>query len=353
MKEKMKNKIIEWFQKNYPHYYAQMKVCYHEHSCGNKNPYHLENDVWTHTTMVMNEIKSENINLIFAALLHDLGKTVTRYEKETKVSFRGHENVSMYMSIDILKKAQQEFDIDSLTILKLIAWHGELWTKNDNEESFKDTLKNIDLKYGSDYEFYKLLLEFVKADAFGRTMESEYEVLRLEEQFTFLENYTPYNSDIYIQEKEKVVYCLIGMSGSGKSTFVENLQKKEFHSIISVDKYLEKGKLGYNFIDYDKKVKDAHNQSLVEIKEVIQKRENCIIDMTNLTKESRRKKLSQFPSTTYKKIGIVFLNGEENLMVNLKKRKDKTIPKDVLEKQMATFELPGMDEFHSCEYKLF
>jgi gluconate kinase len=74
--------------------------------------------------------------------------------------------------------------------------------------------------------------------------------------------------------------------------------------------------------------------------------------MTNFTKKTRRKKLSQFQSNRYKKIRIIFLNGLENIEENLKKRKNKKIPDEVLEKQIKGFELPGMDEFDEIHYCL-
>lgn len=347
----METQILEWFKTNQKELYNFMQNCSHHHSNGNQNPFHLEGSVWTHTTMVLDKVNKENINLIFAAILHDVGKVFTRYEKETKVSFRGHENASMYKSIDILKEASKTFDIDVLKILKIVAWHGDLWTKRDNLIEENEHKKNIDLKYGNDYDLYKELLNFVKADVYGRNVLDEYEILRIEDEFKFLDNYIPYDSTKFTKEKKSKVYCLIGLSGSGKSTWLKN-KKFENFNIISVDKYLEKGKLNYNSVDYEKKIKKAHDQTLVEIKDTIIKEKNCIIDMTNLTKETRRKKLSQFPSTKYEKIGIVFLNGEKEIEKNLSKRTDKKIPIEVLKKQLNSFELPGMDEFDVIEYIL-
>lgn len=345
----MKNKILNWFEKFYPNIINDMKNTNHNHSNGSINPYHAEGDVWKHTLMVYDLIIDENVNTLFAALLHDLGKTHTRYEKnDGKVSFRNHENVSMYYSIDILKNAKKDFkDLDLLTTLKLIAWHGTLWNHLKNIDN--EFLNNINLKYGNDIPFFKSLISFVEADYYGRLLLNNDECKEKNDIFNFLYNYIPFNKLQYKEKRNLDVVVLIGLSGSGKSTLIEK-HYKDFE-IISVDKFLEKGKLNYNMIDYNKNVIKAYNQSLLDMKEYINNKKNVVIDMTNLTIESRRKRLSNFPSTQYNKKAIVFLNGLNNLTLNLNKRKSfKNIDFDIIKNQISNFELPNFDEFDNIEY---
>lgn len=343
----MKTDVLKWFMKKYPHILLDLERTDHHHSNGSLNPYHLEGDCLTHMMMVYNLIEGENPNLYFAALLHDLGKIDTRHEKDSgRVSFRGHENVSTVKAIDILKEAKEEFNIDIVQILQMIAWHGELWTKRDvNRQEY---LKKINDKFGFDLNFYNDFVHFVKADAFGRIMKDEDEVLNIMEQMDFLENYIPFNSSEFFRHTPtKEVICLVGISGSGKSTWVKD---NPGYRIVSVDNYLNKGKLDYNSVDYNKNIKKAHDNSIRDIKDIVQREESAIIDMTNLTKETRRKKLSLFPTTKYKKIAVVFLNGEKSIASNLKKRPEKTIPASVIERQFKEFEMPGYDEFSEIKY---
>mgnify|MGYP000550010187 FL=1 len=84
--------------------------------------------------------------------------------------------------------------------------------------------------------------------------------------------------------------------------------------------------------------------------EAIKKDKNVIIDMTNLDKENRRRKLSKFPSSKYHKKAIVFLNGMNEIKSNLLKREDKKIPESVIFEQMLNFELPNYDEFDEIQF---
>ena len=123
--------LIQWFEKNFSDLVKLMQETTHLHSQSNYHPYHQEGDVWTHTGMVCEQDEGcGNIDIEMAKLLHDIGKPFTRNEKNgsEKVSFFGHENLSMWMAIDILKKFKEDFpesSIDIVKVLKLIAWHSD------------------------------------------------------------------------------------------------------------------------------------------------------------------------------------------------------------------------------------
>lgn len=225
--------------------------------------------------------------------------------------------------------------------------HGTLWNHLKNIDN--EFLNNINLKYGNDIPFFKSLISFVEVDYYGRLLLNNDECKEKNDIFNFLYNYIPFNKLQYKEKRNLDVVVLIGLSGSGKSTLIEK-HYKDFE-IISVDKFLEKGKLNYNMIDYNKNVIKAYNQSLLDMKEYINNKKNVVIDMTNLTIESRRKRLSNFPSTQYNKKAIVFLNGLNNLTLNLNKRKYfKNIDFDIIKNQISNFELPNFDEFDNIEY---
>jgi poly(A) polymerase len=89
--------------------------------------FHPEGDVWQHTLIMMGILtaeKSPNTNLILAwgALLHDVGKPVTRTENESGVHFYGHVQEGEKIADEILQRfrfsrAQRE------TVLALIHYH--------------------------------------------------------------------------------------------------------------------------------------------------------------------------------------------------------------------------------------
>lgn len=346
----MKANILQWFCSKYPSLVEQMKASDHAHSNGNPSPHHMEGSVWIHTMMVFDRQEIKSNDFCFAALLHDIGKVDARREnKNGRVYFRGHANISMVKSIDVLNAAEKEFLIDKLLVLRLIAWHGELWSKSDDDRTEQNRM--INHRFGFDLYFYSLLVRFTKADALGRIIKEEMEILRIEREFEYLENYLPWNPHDFLQHKpEKELVVLIGVSGSGKSTWLNNNSELKGHTLISVDQNLSRGKLSYNNVDYKKNIDKAFKQTIVDIKGAVKNGENVVLDMTNLSREMRGTKLSMFPSTVYRRHAVIFLPGMHKVQTQLKKRIGKSVPEEVIQKQMASFELPTLEEFHSMEH---
>jgi poly(A) polymerase len=89
--------------------------------------FHPEGDVWQHTLMMLELLPkdgeiSENLCLVWGALLHDVGKAVTRSEDENGVHFYGHVKQGEEIADDIMQRlkfsrAQRE------TVLNLIHCH--------------------------------------------------------------------------------------------------------------------------------------------------------------------------------------------------------------------------------------
>ena len=345
----IKKNVINWFETHYSDLHNQMVVCNHTHTSGRPNPYHLENGVWTHTMMVMDLAKND-INHIFAALLHDIGKISTRHEKDNgRVAFRYHENVSMFKSIDILNHAKTEFNVDILLALKLIAWHGSLWSRN--RIPISESFKTIDACYGHQPEFLKELIEFVQADAYGRDYDKavQQELDFLDEQFGYLDMYIPYNTQTYKPHRNRDAVFLIGVSGSGKSTYLEKNPMDDC-AVISVDNFFYDKKMGYDSVNYEKNIKKAHDASVQDLLQAVESRKNIVVDMTNLSAETRGKKLVKIPTTQYNHKAVVFLKGENLTAENMKKRDHKQLTSEIISKQITQFELPNYDEFDEIQY---
>lgn len=344
----MKALAKNWFMTNYPELHRQMVSCLHYHSNGTPNPFHLENDVWTHTGMVL-DLCNDDINHIFAALLHDIGKVDTRYEKSSgRVSFYDHENVSMVKSIDILKEASKTFDLNILLILQLIAWHGTLWNKSPVFEK----IPTLNLQYGHQPELLRELISFVEADAYGREFanEANNELNILDDQFAHLNQFIPFNKQEFRKKRDLQAIFMVGISGSGKSTWVSRHLNPTDFVTVSVDNYFYSKGGDYDKIDYKSHIKNAHDQSIKDLLDAVQQRRNVLVDMTNLTKDQRRKKLVKIPSTQYTTRAVVFLTGEKEIYSNLKKRDHRQLSPEIIAKQIAQFELPNFDEFDQIDY---
>lgn len=356
--------IISWFQMTFPELSKQMHSVSHHYDDQTLNPYHLEGSIWSHTMMVCLQAKNlapDNDIVRWSTLLHDIGKpTAMRLNHDTKkTSFHGHEGLSAFMTIDILNKTDIDID-DKIMIHKLIAMHGELFRFVGLDGKIKADILNT-------FEGEKTLLGHLSyqtvADSSGRFLESG--------RGDNIDSHLPNNlQDIVSQLTDGVfpqidnstpkLTMLVGPPCSGKSTWVENNANNKT-MVISRDALVESAgvKHGMNYTDMFKFLninKDiAHN----EVDNVLTymmntARKACmdvVIDMTSMSKKSRRKWLSAF--SKYDKTAIVFLTGLEELKRRNTVRSEtgKYIPLQVMEDMCIKYSLPTYAEgFNSVEY---
>ncbi len=154
------------------------------------------------------------------------------------------------------------------------------------------------------------------------------------------------------------VQILVGISGSGKSTYVKD---HCIENICATDKFVENlGKeRGLNYSDTFEMLQMNNQFGEItklfynEIEDNIKKGREFIIDRTNLTVESRASLLRQL--RIWGKLydvnlfieAVVFNPDLSIIMHRLRKREDeedKKIPDDVIAKQVEVFEVPTNDE---------
>lgn len=141
-------------------------------------------------------------------------------------------------------------------------------------------------------------------------------------------------------------YQLIGVPGSGKSTWISNQDWKDNCVIISTDNHLE---------NYAKIINKTYNEVFNEYmsiavsmmtNDVIKARsenKDIIWDQTSTTIGSRRKKFNMLPN--YYHIAVVFKTPEkEELDRRLANRPGKIIPDHVVNNMIKNFEMPTEDE---------
>jgi predicted kinase len=142
------------------------------------------------------------------------------------------------------------------------------------------------------------------------------------------------------------LYMLIGVPGSGKSTWIANQDWTKDIPVVSSDKFIDEhaakeGKT-YNevFEDY---IKIATH--LMENQLLICKANNTDIiwDQTNTSVKSRKAKLAKLEG--YEKIAVVFRTPEkEELDKRLAQRVGKHIPANVMESMIANLQEPTEEE---------
>lgn len=87
--------------------------------------FHPEGDVMTHTALMLNTMEQRTPNLIWAALLHDVGKPPTATHDGTRIRFNNHAEVGADIAVTILQRLRFSTD-DSDAITQAIRNHMRL-----------------------------------------------------------------------------------------------------------------------------------------------------------------------------------------------------------------------------------
>lgn len=138
---------------------------------------------------------------------------------------------------------------------------------------------------------------------------------------------------------------LIGVPGSGKTTWVETQTLVKNFVVASTDDYVEQvakdqGKT-YNEVFHDA-MKTAVSHMMDVVNQAKTEHKNIIWDQTNMTVGARRKKFAALPN--YRHIAVVFKTPDEAEHKRRLDRPGKTIPPDVIASMAANFQPPTKEE---------
>jgi len=140
-------------------------------------------------------------------------------------------------------------------------------------------------------------------------------------------------------------YQLIGVPGSGKSTWVKNQDWTPACFYISTDKWVEifAREVGrtYNEV-FDTFMDTAIELMSKEVRVAEQFDTDVIWDQTNTTVKSRAKKFRMLPG--YEHIAVVFATPDPLEHARRLDRPGKKIPENVLKSMIEGFEMPTLEE---------
>jgi predicted kinase len=142
------------------------------------------------------------------------------------------------------------------------------------------------------------------------------------------------------------VYVLVGVPGSGKSTWIKNQDWIQDCAIVNTDAFVEQeaqrqGKT-YNdvFDDYMPTAVELMADQVVAARDAGQ---DIIWDQTSTTVASRKKKFKMLPN--YHAVAVVFLTPEPaELERRLAGRPGKNIPWNVMQGMISGFKTPTEEE---------
>ena len=158
--------------------------------------------------------------------------------------------------------------------------------------------------------------------------------------------------DLHWIKKMPTLYMLIGVPGSGKSTWVAN-QNFDWNRtrIISTDNIIDRQAqaMGKTYSEvFDELIKGATQQMNQDLRQAITDGADIVWDQTNLVPKSRANKLAQIPKN-YRKVAVYFTTPDtKELDRRLANRPGKTIPAHVITSMVSQLQPPttaeGFDE---------
>lgn len=142
-------------------------------------------------------------------------------------------------------------------------------------------------------------------------------------------------------------YMLVGVPGSGKSTWVANQNFDMGNTVIlSTDNYIEREAKGYGSTYsemFDRLIPLANKEMEDHLKYALDGCHDIVWDQTNTTAKLRRQKLSKLRG--YKKVAVVFPTPDiEEHQRRLDSRPDKVIPFEVIMRMKRDLQVPTVEE---------
>lgn len=144
----------------------------------------------------------------------------------------------------------------------------------------------------------------------------------------------------------KTLYMLVGVPGSGKSTWVQSQVWAKDCSIVSTDMWvdMEAERTGKTYTDiFEAYMPKAVDLMLNQVELARDKGMDIVWDQTSTTVSTRAKKLAMLPD--YRAIAVVFRTpAKEELSRRLLARPGKIIPDHVLDNMINKWQEPTIEE---------
>lgn len=141
--------------------------------CGQNTPHHMY-DVGEHTIRVMQGVRADK-NMRLAALLHDVGKPVSKTtDEDGRDHFHGHQMTGESIARDILRRLKLD-NATTAYVTSLVKWH------DIRPEPDKRSVRRVASKMGSD--IFPDIFELKRADILGQSDYYREEKLQRLESF--------------------------------------------------------------------------------------------------------------------------------------------------------------------------
>ena len=152
-----------------------------------------------------------------------------------------------------------------------------------------------------------------------------------------------------IDEKQPEIVIMVGLPGSGKSTYRETLLAMRDYVIVSSDDEIEalSQAVGLNYTEgFQRFIGQATAATKQKFREAVNTGKSIIWDQTNLSPKKRRGILKQVPKN-YRKVAVVFEVDDVELQRRLDTRERETgkhIPPEVIKSMAKSYVPPSKQE---------
>ena len=337
--------------------------------------HHAEEDVLTHTRMVVEELvahpewrhlKQNERNLLFAAaLLHDIAKPVcTKIESDGSIISPGHARVGASMTRQILWEGQGlslpvPFEYRE-PIVQLVRFHGlPLWFL-DKADPVRAVIQ------ASQTTHLNLVALLAEADVRGRICDDQqslldrvalfrewcieqhcYKVPRAFEtdhsRFVYFHRESHDPDYVAYDDTLSKVILMTGLPGAGKDTWIQHHCAN--WPVVSLDQIRQEHRID-PADSQGKVVQLAKEQARV----LLRRRESFVWNATNLTRAVRRTLIDLFDA--YKaRIHIVYLETSFHVLFERNRVRQHQVPETVLRRFIRKLEVPDCTEAHGIEWQ--
>jgi putative nucleotidyltransferase with HDIG domain len=344
--------------------------------------HHAEGDVWIHTRMVVQALidsqgwrelpAGRRLELFAAALLHDVCKPETRRQEGERITNRGHSRAGANEARQILWRMGWDFSARERVCTAIAVHQVPFWIIDDKPWKLTRALVEVSLNCGNDFLYHLSL-----ADAKGRICRDQSKLLDNVELFkeaaveegcfdypyqfsgdfariAYFNDPERKRPDIILHDttsSDFVVTCLVGLPGSGKSTWAKAAAGSDLRflgqEIVSLDHI--RGEL-----DIDPEDSDAQGRVIQFAKEEVRKRlrlkQSFIYDATNLSRQFREPLLALFMAYGAR-TRVVYIESlaSEHASRN-EDRGRSAVPRSAVERMMRKWEPPTAAECHDLEF---
>lgn len=349
----------------------------------NQNPeYHGEIDVLTHTKMVCEEIvrqpeykngsDKDKIILFWAALLHDIGKTVCTIECDGELKSPHHASKGAAMARALLwrdlglcgnieKQQMRE------AICSLICYHSFPPYALSYENSDLRLLKiAANGELAVDFSIEKLCA-LERADVLGRISSQTEEVLEeieccrilakdlecLQKPYEFANDFskrayfkgkTLWKEHDMFNDSWGTVILMSGLPGTGKDTYIK--ENYSYLPMISLDEIRKEFHISPS-AKQGKVAAIGHERA----REYLRKKQPFVWNATNITTQTREMQIAFFENYGAS-VKTVFLETEWDEQISRNRNRDAEVPSSVIEHMLSKLMLPERYESEKIIWKI-